>query len=118
MKKTIVINELVNGEVMRRSMRYEWLSKITSNEFRKWEKACRATLLLSGTPEDKLDLRVRKEIEKKEKLYQLVKETHELEAKLQPTNMNGRVYPKNGLMYLDFVHSKNRRIFHNDRTCK
>ena len=96
MKKNIHnIEELVTGEVMRRSMPYEWLSKITSNEFKKWEKACREILLVSDIAEDKIDLAVREEIEKKEKLYQLVKEKHRLETKLQATNMNGRVYPVN-----------------------
>ena len=74
------IEELVDMPVVRKYIEPEWLSKLSSREFKTWEKASRE-LLRRSESEEKIDELIWEEIERREKLYQLYKERQGLEAR-------------------------------------
>jgi len=66
--------ELVWRDVVRQHMDSEWMSKMSSSEYREWEDAERMTFLICKYPEHEHDARLKKQIEFKEMEYELTKE--------------------------------------------
>jgi len=72
------IEEMLDMPVVRKYVDMEWLSKISSAQFRAWVDGLRDVILLTDD-ETKADKLINEEIERREKLYQLYKERRVLE---------------------------------------
>ena len=72
------IEKMLDMPVVRKYVDMEWLSKISSGQFRAWVDYLRSVVLLTDD-ETKADKLIADEIERREKLYQLYKERRVLE---------------------------------------
>jgi hypothetical protein len=73
------IEEILDMPVVRKYVDMEWLSKISSSQFKSWETNSHEILRRSEKDEAKIDKLINEEIERREKLYQLYKERRVLE---------------------------------------
>jgi len=106
--------ELIAAPVMRKYLHVEWLTKLTSKDFKTWEFHTRETFRCdSDLTEAELHTKVWKEIEVMEERYQLTKEKLRLETKLKTHNKRFEQEYKNRMLYklptFDIVSSPSSR---------
>ncbi len=73
-KKAPTMEELVQRPVVRQLIDSEWMSKMSSKEFRQWEENERMTFLICKYPKYEHDAKLQQQIEFKEMEYKLRKE--------------------------------------------
>ena len=74
--------ELLDAPVRRKHLHIEWLTKLTSKEFKHWSKLVCDVFRYSNDDETEVQRLLWEEIERKEKGYQLTREKLRLEKKL------------------------------------
>ena len=94
-KRVLTTDELIRRAVVRQDVESEWMSKMSSNEFRQWEETERMTMTICKHPEHEHDTRLQQQIKFKEDEYRLRKEQM-LEWTTSPPTKNGLKHnPKN-----------------------